>query len=539
MMALNKYPRRTILGIAVGMAVLASARAQHADHHADHPPQLGNVQFQVDCTPEAQKEFNVAMAYYHSYAWTYIQSPIAKVLAADPGCGMAHWLRALAALDNAFSWPIPLTPKTLAEGSAALDQARQAGLKTQREKDYVDGLAVFFKDNQTVPHRVRAKALEDALGQISQRYPDDTEASVLHALIVSANFDPTDKGYRNQRRAAEILEPIFRAQPKHPGAAHYLIHTYDYPAIAERGLEAARSYAKIAPSAPHALHMPSHIFTRVGAWKDSVESNRASAASAAEGDYSAAHAYDYMVYAHAQLAQDKAAQAVLAQLAAMKPVDHPAYSFAAAAVPARVALERGEWSEAARVELRPAADAYPWSKYPHAEAINAFARGVGAALSNDPAAAKVQAKRLVALRDASKIPYWAEQIDIQAEVVRGLALAAESGGEEAVAILRKAADREDATQKNVVTPGPLVPAREALAQRLLADGQAAQALREFESVTAREPNRYRTLAGAAEAAEKAGERAKAARYYAQLAELTEAADTMRPEIESARRFVQR
>jgi hypothetical protein len=535
MMELSKIFPIAIAGAAIGMAAVGPAHAQHTAHS----PQLGKVNFQVDCTPQAQEEFNVAMSYYHSYAWTYIQEPISKVLQADPTCGMAHWLRALAALDNAFSWPIPLTPKAFADGAAALEQARTTGLKTQRERDYVDALAVFFKDRETVPHRARAQAFEQALERLAQRYPTDTEASLLHALILSANFDPTDKAYKNQLRAAQILEPIFRDQPQHPGAAHYLIHTYDYPSIADKGLNAARSYAKIAPSAPHALHMPSHIFTRVGAWRDSVETNRASAASASEGDYSAAHAYDYMVYAHAQLAQDKAAKDVLAQLRAMKPVDHAAYSFASAAVPARVALERGDWSEAARVELHPAANDFPWKKYPQSEAINAFARGVGSALTNDVVAANAQVKRLVELRDASKIPYWVEQIDIQAEVVRGLALAAEDKGEESLAVLRKAADREDATQKNVVTPGPLVPAREALAQRLLSDGKSADALREFESVMTREPNRYRTIAGAAQSAENAGDRAKAIRYYEQLVELSRDADTPRPEIVQAKRILER
>jgi Tfp pilus assembly protein PilF len=521
------------------MAIALPAGAQDAADHAHPPPQLGNVNFQVNCNPQAQKEFNVAMAYYHSYAWTHIQEPINKVIQADPACGMAHWLRALTALDNAFTWPIPLTPKALAEGESALEQARKAGLKTQRERDYVDALAAFFKDRETVPLRARALALEQGLEKVASRYPDDSEASILHALFVSANFDPTDQEFKNQSRAAQILEPIFREQPQHPGAAHYLIHTYDYPPLAQQGLNAARTYAKIAPSAPHALHMPSHIFTRVGAWSDSVESNRASASAAAGDGRAAAHAYDYMVYAHAQLGQDKAAMDVLAKLQAIKPFDNPTYAFAASAIPARIALERGEWSEAARVELFPAAGDFPWKNYPQAEANNAFARGVGAAMTMDTTAANVQIKRLTDLRDSSKIPFWVEQIDIQSEVVRGLTLAADAKGDEALAVLRKAADREDATQKNVVTPGPLVPAREALAQRLLVDGKAAEALKEFESVMTREPNRYRTIAGAAQAAENAGDRPKASRYYGQLVELTRDADAPRPEIAQAKKAIER
>jgi len=531
--------RLSIALAGITMAIALPASAQHGSDHEHPPPQLGNVNFQVDCNPQAQNEFNVAMAYYHSYAWTYIQEPINKVLQADPSCGMAHWLRALTTLDNAFTWPIPLTPKALADGEVALELARKAGLRTQRERDYVDALAAFFKDRESVPLRPRALALEQGLEQVARRYPDDPEASILHALFVSANFDPTDKEFKNQLRAAQILEPIFRERPQHPGAAHYLIHTYDYPPIAQHGLDAARSYAKIAPSAPHALHMPSHIFTRVGAWRDSVESNRASAAAAAEGEFAAAHAYDYMVYAHTQLAQDKAAMDVLTKLRAMKPVDNAAYAYAAAAVPARIALERGAWTEAARVELFPPAGEFPWKKYPQSEANNAFARGIGAAMAKDAAAAHGQFKRLIDLRDTSKIPYWVEQMDIQAEVVRGLALAAEEKGDEALEVLRKAADREDATQKNVVTPGPLVPAREALAQRLLADGSPTQALKEFESVMTREPNRYRTIAGAAQAAENSGDRAKAARYSRQLVELTSEADAPRPEIAQARSVIQR
>jgi hypothetical protein len=267
---------------------------------------------------------------------------------------MVHWARALATLDNPFTWPVPLSAKVLSEGPGLLEQARTTGLKTQRERDYVDALAVFFKDHGTRDHRTRAKALEDALGDLARRYPH-TEAAVLHALIMSANFDPTDRKYSNQLRAAQILEPIFKQQPHHPGVAHYLIHSYDYPPIARHGIDAAHRYAGIAPDATHALHMPSHIFTRVGAWKDSIASNRASAAVAPAHTFDKLHAYDYLVYAHLQLRQDKAGQEVAEQARAAQLVDNFAYAFAQAAIPARLALERDRWKEAASLELWPAA----------------------------------------------------------------------------------------------------------------------------------------------------------------------------------------
>jgi tetratricopeptide (TPR) repeat protein len=454
---------------------------------------------------------------------------------------MAHWLRALGVLDNPFTWPVPLSAKVLGDGQASLEAARSTGLKTQRERDYVDALAVFYKDHDKLNHRARVKALEDAMAQVSSRYPDDKEAAILYGLIVSVNFDPADRTYSNQLKAAKILEPIFVQQPEHPGAAHYLIHSYDYPPIAQHGIEAAKRYSKIAPDAPHAQHMPSHIFTRVGAWRDSVESNRVSAKVDADRTWNSPHAYDYMVYAHLQLGQDRAARAVIDHaLAVPKKVDHFVTSYAYAAMPARYALERGDWKTAANLPLEPPADAMAWKKYPQSEAMNAFGRGIGAAMSRDPVAAQAEVKRLQALRDtaaAMKLGYWVEQIDIQAEVVRGAATCAAGQHAEGMEILRKAAAREDATQKHAVTPGLLLPAREVLAETILIWGKPADALREFEAVLAKEPNRYRAFAGAAQAAGRAGDAKKAAYYSARVVELTDNADSPRPEIAQAKRVI--
>lgn len=507
------------LAAAIAAAVLGSTLSGTAlaRDAAGTAARLGKVNFPVTCNADAQREFNTAMAYYHSFAWGQMRAPLERTLRADPECGMAHWLRALGSLNNPFAWPTVISPAALSEGPAILETARRTGLKSRRERDYVDALAVFFKDPDKLDHRARAKALETALEQVSKRYPQDTEAATLHALVLSSNFDPADKKYTNQLKAARILEPVFKAQPEHPGAAHYLIHSYDYPPIAARGLDAARRYGKIAPDAAHALHMPSHIFTRVGAWKESIEANRSSARAGGDKSFDKWHAYDYMVYAHLQLGQHGEASAIVDD-AQKNParIDHPAVAYAYAAMPARLALERADWQQAAGLELFPAADAYPWKKYTFAEAVHAYARGLGAAMSGNAAEARAQTARLDALRAQTKLPYWAEQISIQAEVLRGLTLRAEGDTGKALTVLRAAAAREDATEKHVVTPGPIIPAREVLAFVELEAGDAPAALRDFELVLEREPNRRRAVAGAAQAAKQAGIHEKARQYAARL-----------------------
>ncbi len=536
-------PERQLFSVAIALLLGLPSPPSIGAHEAAHAghSKLGKVHFKVECNAAAQADIYLAMAYYHSFAWHLHEAPLEQALKADPSCGMAHWVRALATLDNPFLWPGILSPKRLSDAQTALEAARKTGVKSQRERDYVEALAVFLKDHDKSDHRTRVKAFEAALAELAARYPDDQEASILYALVLSANFDPTDRKYTNQLRAAQILEPIFKQQPEHPGVAHYLIHSYDYPPIAHHGLDAARRYAQIAPDATHALHMPSHIFTRVGHWRESVEANRASATAATDTTFDKLHAFDYMVYAHLQLGQDRAARAVIAEARKVPQlVDHVAFAYAFAAMPARVALERGDWKEAASLSLYPAADAYPWKKYPQSEAVNAFARGVGAAMSRNPEAAQAEVKRLHALRDAAaalKAGYWVEQIDIQADLVSGLGVYAQGKQAEGIAIVRKAAEREDATDKHVVTPGPLVPAREVLAQALLASDKAADALREFEQVLVREPNRYRAFAGAAQAAQRAGDAKKAAFYSARLVEMTENADTPRAEIARAKRVL--
>jgi hypothetical protein len=505
---------------------------------------LGTVAFDVDCRPAAQQQFHTAMALYHSFAWPQAVAAFRAIATTDPACGMAHWGVAMSLLGNPFVWPAGLTPPRLDEVAAALDAARAAGLRTERERDYVDAVRAFVRDHASTPHAQRLQAFDTAMAQVAARHKDDIEAAILSALITSANFNPADKTYANQLKAAGILEPLFTQYPNHPGIAHYLIHSYDYPPIASKGLDAAKAYAKIAPDAAHALHMPSHIFTRVGYWKESIAANRESARVAGDATFDGHHASDYLVYAHLQLAQDEAARKATQQSYGMKPVDNFAASYAYAAMPARLALERGDWAAAAKLALTPAPEAYPWDKYPQAVAVNVFARGIGAARSGDAAATRQHQTRLIALRDAAKeakLTYWAGQIDIQAALVGALASCAEGKPAECLEGLRGAAAREDATEKHVVTPGPLLPARELLADVLLADvllaeNRFAEALREYEAVMAKEPNRYRAIAGAMAAAHRAGDQARARALARELLKLGSEADTPRPSLQEARRI---
>jgi hypothetical protein len=539
----NRYRWTAISGLAVVVAAVSLMAAKTmSQEKAPELTRLGKVDFKVECNSAAQQTFNRAMALYHSFAWKPAGDAFAAVAKADPSCGMAHWGQAMVLLDNPFLWPGSLPPAKLNEIAAALDAARSAGLRSEREKAYVDAVATFVRDHEKVDYRTRVNAYDAAMEKLAARYPNDKEASILSALVTSANFNPADKTYGNQLKAAKVLEPIFVAQPNHPGVAHYLIHSYDYPPIAKHGLEAAKRYAKIAPDATHALHMPSHIFTRVGYWQDSIEANRASAKAASRTQFDAHHAADYQVYAHLQLAQDKAARLALQDSLVSQHVDHFAAAYAYAAMPARLALEDSNWKAAAGLELAPAPGAYPWNKYPHAEAINAFARGLGAARSGDSAAARAEHARLLKLRDATrerKLDYWVEQIEIQAQLVQGLWLLADGKAAEAIEALKAAAKREGATEKHAVTPGPLLPAREVLADILLETGKASDALIEYEAVLATEPNRYRATSGAARAASQASNAAKAKLHFAALVELGRNADTQRDTLAEARKFLAR
>jgi Tfp pilus assembly protein PilF len=482
----------------------------------------------------AQRRFDRAMRYQHSFWYRPAKELFEEALAADPGCAIAYWGIALTLLFNPH---VPPPAQNLAPGLAALEKGRTPGAKTQRERDYLDALLAFYVDHDRVPHGQRVQAYLKAMEALAQRYPDDDEAQVGYAIVLNVAASPNDKTYANQLKGAAILEPIFRRQPRHPGIAHYLIHLYDYPAIAEKGLDAAKRYAGIAPAAPHAQHMPSHIFTRVGYWAESIASNDASARSAKAGKelHDQLHAMDYLVYAHLQLAHDQEASAVVDEMIAVNGYNPNVRTgpYAVAASRARLRVERNDWTGAADLSVQP-------SQFAYVDAITHFARALGAARSGRPDAAFTDVASLAVLRDKlrqAKDEYWSEQVDIQWQVATAWVLHARNQQAQALGAMRAAADAEDKTEKSVVTPGPLVPARELYGAMLLARSMPKEALAAFEATLAKEPNRFNAVAGAAKAAEALGDKALAKRYHQRLAALGTGGNADRPELIAAREFL--
>lgn len=537
------------LGIAAIVAAMAFPAAAHDDGEEAYRgnERLGHVEFPVACNPKAQAEFNRGMALFHSFWFTPAIKSFRGVLANDPGCAMAHWGIAFMSLGNPFAWPA--NPKAVESGAAALAEAERMGVKTERERDYIAALAVYYRNRDSEPHRARAVALQKAFESLAARYPDDDEAQILHALLLDATALPTDKTFANQKRAAAILEPLLRKHPDHPGVAHYLIHTYDYAELAEKGLSSARVYADIAPSVPHALHMPSHIYSRVGLWPEMVEGNRRSyLAAKAElenssmgvGTYDALHAMDYMAFGELQQARDEEAGKIVRETAGLQKVNvenFPA-AYAFAAIPSRYALERRDWKQAAALKLSPSGLA--WEKFPQAESVLVFSRALGAARLGMAGPARQDLKRLEELKAAmvaANIAYWPSQTDFQIRAIAAWIALAENQPSQALELMRQAADMEDASDKHPVTPGNVVPSRLLLGEMLLELKRPAEALVELKRSLARDPNRYQTIAAAARAARAAGDTSAASRYYAELVRLGEKAQARRPELAEARDFL--
>ena len=528
---MRRFP--VLLPLACLLSLTAPALAQTQGHDHQHPV-LGKVSFPVTCTPEAQVAFNEAMKLQHSFWYQASHTAFSDVLKRDPQCVMAYWGIGLSMLNNPFS---PPGPKNLADGWAALEQAQKVGAKTQREGDYIAALSEFYRDHDKKDHRTRVVAYEKAMEGLHTRYADDPEAAIYYALALNVAASPADKTYAKQLKAAEILEAQFARQPDHPGVAHYLIHTYDYPAIAERGVKAAERYAEIAASAPHALHMPSHIFTRLGYWDRSIEGNRRSADVAKERNEAVdeLHALDYIVYAYLQTGRDQAARQVLGdaqQRFGEAKLSRNAGAFALAAMPARYVLERNAWAEAADLKVKP-------TEYAYTDALTHFARAVGLARAgrSDEAAADIEALGRIAEQLKPKDAYWAEQVEIQRLAATAWADWSRGKAEPAITTMRTAADREAKTDKHPITPGPLAPAREQLAEMLLMANRPADALVEFEAVQRNEPNRLRSIVGAGKAAEAAGNAEAARRHYARAVEISAKADAARPELVAAKTFV--
>lgn len=514
--------------VAASLSINLPALGQNDDS------KLGKVQFETSCKPEAQRLFDRAMLYQHSFWYRASQRVFEDALKADPDCAIAYWGVALSLLWNPH---VPPPAKNLADGAAALAKAKAMEVKTQRERDYLDALGTMYADFDKVDHGTRMRAYSKAMEQLAGRYPSDDEAQIYYALALNTSASPADKTYANQLKGAAILEEIAKRQPQHPGVAHYLIHLYDYPPIAYKGIDAARRYAKIAPDAPHALHMPSHVFTRVGYWQEAIESNKASGRSAKEsGDlHDQLHAMDYLVYAYLQLGQDGKAKDVVE---AMKDISGFTETFlpgpyARAVSPARYAMERGDWKMAAALDVRA-------SPLPHVQASTYFARAVGAARSGNPAASEAEIAKLRELHDKlvqAKDAYWSEQVDIQRQTAAAWVLYGEGKREEALKAMKVAADAEDKTEKHPVTPGVPKPARELYGEMLLDSGMPKEALAAFESTLVKEPNRLGAFVGAARAADKAGDSAKATEYYGRVVAIGDNADKGRTEIDEARSFL--
>ncbi|MGH7605126.1 MAG: hypothetical protein ACRENK_14175 [Gemmatimonadaceae bacterium] len=520
--------RGALIVVALCFGGVGIAGSQANARPAAPLEQLGTVRFATSCSPALAPQFGRAVALLHSFEFGASIRAFNEVFAADSSCAMAQWGIALSRWSNPMA-PGIRSPAQLRPGRAAADLAmRLAAKATDRERGYINAVAQLYSDYEHVDQQTRVVAYERAMADLVAKQPADTEAKIFYAIALTASALPTDKTYANQLKAGSILEPIWAKEPNHPGLAHYIIHTYDYPALANRAIAAAERYSQIAPSAAHALHMPSHTFTRVGLWKQSAETNLRSIDVALRDSSiaEALHASDYAEYAYLQMRNDSAAKAILDGLPTLAARFDPnavtgaapgsAGVFALAAIPARYALERNDWAQAA--QLVPRASAFPWT-----EAMIYFARALGGAHIGDLAGAQTSIDSLSLIRQkigAEGEAYWAEQVAIQELCAKAWLDHAEHRDETALALMRQATQREDATEKSAVTPGPLAPARELLADLLMELKRPSKALGEYRSVLLKEPNRYRALDGARLAASASGERAAAASYAAQLKRIT-------------------
>ncbi len=535
------YFQRFSCGLAL---CLAASLPLSADDGHPHGPasgeKLGAVKFSTSCMPAVHAQFERGVAMLHSFWYEEAEKTFRDVAAKDPGCAMAHWGVAMSVYHPLWA---PPDAAQIAQGRQAVQAAKAAPRKTARESAYLAAVDAYYSAGRT-DYRDRSLAYQGAMGQLYEQFPQDREAAVFYALSLLGTALPSDKTYANQRKAGAILEKVFAEQPLHPGVAHYIIHSYDYPALAQLGLDAARRYARIAPAVPHALHMPSHIFIRLGLWNDAIASNQASARAAR--DYGRKmgwedgawdqqlHAMDYLAYGYLQTGQPAEARRVLEELRTIKKSypENLTGNFAFSAIPARVAVELRQWEEAAQLEARPGTAAW-------AAAMIHWARAVGAARSGRADAAAPEVARLAALRDElqqAKQSYWADQVEIQRRSAAAWLAFAQGKPQEAVELMRSSADLEDSTEKHPVTPGAITPAREMLGELLLELKQPADALREFEASLKTSPNRFNGLYGAGRAAELAGDAARARAHYDSLLRMCGKENHSRRELDHARAF---
>jgi hypothetical protein len=530
------------------LVVLGYGQAAAQDHAHDSGGTFGTVHFETSCNASVQAEFDRAVAMLHSFFYPETEKAFRAIAEREPACAMAYWGVAISQRPNPLTAPFP--PQLLQQGWEAIQRARAANARTQRERDWIEALAPFYEGHATIDQQTRTQRYADAMGRLHERYPADSEAAVFYALALLEAVDLSDKTYASQLKAAAILEGLQKSQPNHPGIVHYIIHAYDYAPIANKGLPAARSYAALAPSAPHALHMPSHIFSTLGMWQDAISANLA--ADQAARNYAAStsatakanpasvpgryHALDFLVNAYLQIAQDRRAKAILdernspgATSSGGSITAHTGF----AAIPVRYALDRHAWAEAAAIPPMQ-------TTFKQAEAIVAFGRSLGAARTGDLGQAKEELANIIRLRQALAAegdPYWAEQVGIQEAAASAWIALAEKDTTRALAAMGDAASREDRSEKHVAMENRLSPMRELLGEMLLEAGRPADALREFERSLQTIPGRFRSIAGAADAAARSGNRAAATTYYRQLIALTSEADSERPAVTAARAFL--
>jgi hypothetical protein len=533
------------LSVAVLLTLMASGTCAQGRLHGDGET-LGAVHFATSCSEAAQKEFNRSVALLHSFQFARAIAGFNSVLGDDPTCGIAYWGIALSDWSNPFATGLKDTAQ-LQSGRQNADRGKALSSKTEREQAYIAAVGKLYADFENTPQRSRILAYRDAMRDLAAKYTEDHEAQIFYALSLAASEDLSDKTYASRLEAGAILEKLFEAEPNHPGLAHYIIHTYDVPALAHRALVAARRYSVIAPDAPHALHMPSHTFTRAGFWQESIDSNIAAAAAARREGQTAEelHASDYESYAYLQTGQDEAAGRIVKSLPEIAKHFDPKVLisgaggpsvgyFALAAIPARYAIERQAWKEAVQLAVRE-------TPFPHTDAMTWFARGFGAARLGQAAMAIDSATALRHIRERllkASENYWARQVEIQEVAVGAWAALAAGKKEEALRQMKVAAELEDGTEKSAVTPGPLAPARELLGEMMLDMNEPAQALEQFEATLKKEPGRFRALYGAAHAAQLSGNRDASQKYFLELLTVCSRADKPgRPELIEAQRSI--
>jgi hypothetical protein len=509
--------------------------------------QYGETSFSASVPEKLRSDFNMAIALLHSFEYDESEKMFAKVIDRAPDCAMAYWG---VAMSNFHPLWAPPSPAELEKGIKAIAIARSIHNKTKRESDYIEAIAKFYEGADQLTHRNRVLNFEKAMEQIYLTYTDDKEAPVFYALALNAAADPTDKAYARQKKAFGILNVIFQQEPLHPGIAHYIIHNYDYPVLAEIALPAARKYASIAPASAHAQHMPSHIFTRLGLWDECIRSNLVAASSGRcyaeqaklKGSWDEElHALDYLVYAYLQKGEDSLAKERVDHLKTITEVSPVNFKvlYAFAASPSRYLLEKRMWKEAADMEVYPSG--FPWEKFPWQKAIIHFTRLLGAVHEGKMDQAKKELENLRSLQGVlskeKNMSREAAQVTVQINTAEAWIQYKEGNNEAAIKSMTAAANMEDGTEKHPVTPGEIIPARELLGDMLLEMNKPALALEAYKSVLETHPNRFNGLYSAGVAAQRCDNKEEATLYFQKLLNSIGTSNSKRSELQTARSFL--